>query len=45
MPASSTEEIGNIVGLVQDAGSMEAALNILKGIAEAAGIDLSAFED
>ena len=41
----SEEEISNIVDLVQDAGSMEAALGILKGIGENAGIDLSDFED
>ena len=35
----STEEISNIVDLVQDAGSMEAALGILKGIGKKAGVD------
>lgn len=41
----SEEEISSIVGLVQNAGSMEAALRILKGIGVEADIDLSDFED
>lgn len=41
----SNEEIHNIINLVKDAGSMDAALKILKGIGENAGIDWSDFED
>lgn len=41
----SNEEIQNIINLVKDAGSMDAALKILKGIGENAGIDWSDFED
>lgn len=41
----SDEEISSIVGLVRDAGSMEAALDILKGIGEKFGVDLSESED
>lgn len=41
----SAQEIQNIITLVKDAGSMDAALKILKGIAENAGIDWSDFED
>lgn len=39
----SEEEVQNITALVQDAGSMGAALGILKGIGEEAGIDWSEF--
>ena len=41
----SNEEIQNVINLVKDAGSMDAALKILKGIGENAGIDWSDFED
>lgn len=41
----SDDEICSIVGLVRDAGSMEAALGILKGIGEDAGVDWSEFEN
>lgn len=41
----SNEEIQNIINLVKNAGSMDAALKILKGIGENAGIDWSDFED
>ena len=41
----SSEEIQNIITLVKDAVSMDAALKILKDIGENAGIDWSNFED
>lgn len=41
----SNVEIQNIINLVKDAGSVDAALKILKGIGENAGIDWSDFED
>lgn len=41
----SEEEIRSIVGLVQDVGSMDAALEVLKDCAEEAGIDQTDFED
>lgn len=41
----SAAEISNIFTLVKDAGSMNAALDILKGIGEDAGIDWSDSED
>lgn len=41
----SEEDIHSIVGLVQDVGSMDAALEVLKDRAEEAGIDWTDFED
>ena len=41
----STEEISSILTLVKDTGSMDAALDVLKGIGEDAGIDWSDIED
>ena len=41
----SEDEIQNIITFVKDAGSMDAALDALKGIGEDAGIDWSDIED